>query len=548
MTNPYPLGAFLGTPAPNLLAPFTAMMGQPLYFNVFTDFTAPPSEWPGNAGWGAGDAAGSAGYAPSTGMIPLVHFPTFSTSSSAPSTAAILAGFTANAAGVSPYDNITEGMVQAYADAGYKNVYWRVGVEMNLSDGTYTYEGLQPQWIAAFQSISKKLKSFSAQIGIGCKVIWNPGVASGQMSGDIRTTMWSGTASEMGADLIGGDVYDGVLNWMPNTAALEASVAGLDWRTAPYPTPLESFYDTLEDSTGTAFTVPAMIAFAKVQGVPICTPETGAGQAPADNPWFVRWLRHKLDGAVEQGVPVAFVSIWDSNADASDCFTTGSKPQEAAAWVYFFGPAAAAAPVVTPTPAPAPVHAASAANTQITGTTGSIYDTNGTEWTINASGQIEMNGVVVPSSANVVTLFWSGTALDQLNKSGTWWTQPLTGVAGTELATAPTGYEPPAPTPAPTPTPTPTPPPTRGPSAAGTQVPPPAITTIYDTAGNAWTINANKQIELNGAVVASSANVVTLFWDGKALSQLNTSGAWWTQPLTGAAGTELTAAPAGYVA
>ena len=302
---------------------------------------------------------------------------------------------------------------------------------------------------------------------------------------------------------------------------------------------------------------------------------------------------------------------------------------------------------------PVSTHVASAAHTQVNGTTGTIYDTSGNAWTINSSQQIADNGTAVPSSAEVVTLFWTGTALDQLNTSGDWWTQPLGGAAGTELTSAPAGYTTPAKpitmTSA-TATIATTDPATAKPftsvvitdanagqtetarvtlssTANGTLSDPnasadhstivsgvltvsgsatavatdldglvfkpssststPTVTTtvtaqitdsagktasatstitathaassantqaagtdgtIHDTSGNAWTINSGQQIEENGTVVPSSAEVSALFWTGKALDQLNMSGDWWTQPLNGSAGTELSAAPTGYVA
>jgi ribosomal protein L19 len=296
-------------------------------------------------------------------------------------------------------------------------------------------------------------------------------------------------------------------------------------------------------------------------------------------------------------------------------------------------------------------HAASPADTKVIGTAGTIYDTSGNAWTITSGQQIAENGTVVPSSANVTTLFWTGTALDQLNSSGQWWTQPLSGSAGTELSGAPTGYAAPvtpititpaseavttdpvaikpftgvvitdanagqtetatitlsttangtlsdpnaatdgskvangvltvsgsatavatdldglAFTPSSSPlvstvttTVTATIKDTAGETASATSkitATPPASSantqitgtkgTIYDTSGNAWTITSGQQIAENGTVVSSSANVTTLFWTGTALDQLNTQGQWWTQPLSGTAGTELSSAPVGYV-
>ena len=302
---------------------------------------------------------------------------------------------------------------------------------------------------------------------------------------------------------------------------------------------------------------------------------------------------------------------------------------------------------------PVPSHAASAPNTQVDGTTGTVYDTSNNAWTITSGQQVAENGTVVPISAEVSALFWTGTALDQLNTSGDWWTQPLDGSAGTELTSVPAGYAAPAkpititlatkavsttdPTTAKpftgvaitdpnagqtetarvtlssaadgtlsdsnaatdhsnivsgvltvsgsatavatdldglvfkpssaTSTPTVTTTvtaqitdtagkaasatstitATHAASAANTQVSGTAGT-IHDTSGNAWTITSGQQIAENGTVVPTSAEVSALFWTGKALDQLNTSGDWWTQPLSGSAGTELSAAPAGYAA
>ena len=301
-------------------------------------------------------------------------------------------------------------------------------------------------------------------------------------------------------------------------------------------------------------------------------------------------------------------------------------------------------------------HAASAANTDITGTSGTLYDTSGLPWTINGSQQIVRGDAIVPSSAQVVTLYWTGSAFDQMNSSGSWYTQPLDGSAGV-ATTAPAGYSAPLVNITVSPTTetvatsdtTSVKPftgmaitdgnagqtetatvsqnanangalsdpnaatdgstiasnvltvsgtaaavdtaldgivftPTQNQVAAGSSVTTTitaaiqdtagktasSVTTvtatqvhatsaantqvngtsgvIYDTSGVAWAINASQQITMNGTVVASSADVVTLFWTGTALDQLNTSGAWYTQPLNGTAGTELAGAPTGYTA
>jgi hypothetical protein len=184
----------------------------------------------------------------------------------------------------------------------------------------------------------------------------------------------------------------------------------------------------------------------------------------------------------------------------------------------------AGVPTTQPSGYVVPVHAASSA-TQVNGTTGSFYDTNGVLWAINSGEQITMNGTVVSSSADVVTLYWTGTAIYQLNSTGSWYTQPLNGTAGVPT-TQPSGYTlPPSP-------------PTQVNGTNGSFV---------DTNSVVWTINSSAQIVMNSTVVSSSANVVTLYWTGSAIYQLNSTGSWYTQPLNGSAGTATTQ-PSGYVA
>ncbi len=186
------------------------------------------------------------------------------------------------------------------------------------------------------------------------------------------------------------------------------------------------------------------------------------------------------------------------------------------------------APQIVEVAAPAaPAFTVSPANTEVNGTTGSITDTNGTVWTIGSNQQIYRNGTVIASSSGVVTLFWDGTTLYQLNSVGNWYTQPLDGSAGTLQAGAPAGYYVVSP--------------------ANTQVNG-TTGSITDTNGTVWTIGTNQQVYRNGTVVTSSAGVVTLFWTGTALYQLNSAGSWYSQPLDGSAGTLQAGAPTGYVA
>jgi hypothetical protein len=171
-------------------------------------------------------------------------------------------------------------------------------------------------------------------------------------------------------------------------------------------------------------------------------------------------------------------------------------------------------------------HAASAANAQVNGFVSVLYDTFGNTWSINLAGNILENGSPVPVSSNVVTLLWTGTALDQMNSAGGWYTQPLDGSEGTSI-TAPAGYTVP-----------------HAASAANAQVNG-TSGVIYDTYGNTWAINGTQNITANGVQIPVSSNVTNLFWTGTALDQNTSSSGWYTQPLDGSEGTSISA-PAGF--
>jgi hypothetical protein len=446
----------------------------PVFQNTYIDASQTPSEWASNTGWFASVSAASPTFA---GSIPVIGLPMGSTNPDAPSTQQILENF-ANGT----YDSLLQGMVQTWAAAGFKTQYWRPGVEMNLSSTPGFVGGsasLQALWIAAFQHIYTTLHSAAAVDGVNLKVIWNPGITNDTSAGNATETLWPGAQY---VDVIGADVYadvypfgsgssQGIYDWDKSGQELNSPHPVYDtslqqWASDPinlehYYTDPASDQSVLDASGGSALSLQDLINFAKAQGKAIAICETGAGATGdgaglSDNPTFVQWLSSTLENA---GVPVDFVSIWDADGGGSYAFSNpgDDKPLEAAAWAKYFGAQSTSSTTstststatTTSTSTSSNAHAASPADTQVNGTSGTIYDTSGNAWTINSGAQIEMNGTVVTSSAEVVTLFWTGTTLDQLNTSGDWWTQPLDGSAGTELSGPPAGYV--APKPAATP-------------------------------------------------------------------------------------------------
>ena len=582
-STPFPLGVFVGNPnSPGSSAEstfdaanqaFDSLMGTtPVFQNTYIDASQTPSEWASNTGWFASVSAASPTFA---GSIPVIGLPMGSTNPDAPSTQQILENF-ANGT----YDSLLQGMVQTWAADGFKTQYWRPGVEMNLSSTPGFVGGsasLQALWIAAFQHIYTTLHSAAAVDGVNLKVIWNPGITNDTSAGNATETLWPGAQY---VDVIGADVYadvypfgsgssQGIYDWDKSGQELNSPHPVYDtslqqWASDPinlehYYTDPASDQSVLDASGGSALSLQDLINFAKAQGKPIAICETGAGATGdgaglSDNPTFVQWLSSTLENA---GVPVDFVSIWDADGGGSYAFSNpgDDKPLEAAAWAKYFGAQSSAATPISVTPAtasasttdPASVNPfkdvaitdANAGQTETASVTlstaayGALSDPNAA-----SDGSKVSNGVLtISGSAAAVAASLDGLVFTPSSSASTVTTTvtaAITDKAGETASATSTVTAAPALS-------------THAASPADTQVNGTAGT-IYDLSGNAWTIDSGQQIDENGVVVPSSAAVVTLFWTGTALEQLNASADWWTQPLDGSAGTELGSAPAGYKA
>jgi hypothetical protein len=362
-STPFPLGVFVG--AANLddsgaeasfdaaNNSFDSLMGtQPAFMNTYIDPAQPIDAWIDNAGFSAASLAASP---TAKGVIPAIELPMVSTASGSPSADQMYKNFAAG-----DYDNVLQGMVQAYASAGYMTQYWRPGVEMNMSS-TPGFVGGDPSeqadWIAAFQHIYTVLHAAASNDGVNLKVVWNPGTDNGSDVGNATQTLYPGSqyVDVIGADTYG-DVYpftynSGIYDWDKSGQQLNSSNPVYDYslqQWASDPVNLEHYYTdpasdqwSLDGSGGSALSLQNIIDFAKSQGKPIAIGETGAGNTSdgagvSDNPTFVQWLSSTLENS---GVTVDYVSIWDANANGNYAFSEGSdgKPQEAAAWAQYFG-------------------------------------------------------------------------------------------------------------------------------------------------------------------------------------------------------------------
>jgi hypothetical protein len=562
------------------LQQFEAASGvTPLVYNIYMNLSVAPSAFPGSAGYDAGLLGSTAPYNAgcSTGkctFIPMVSLPMTTTYLSNSDNDAFL-----NAQASGQYDAQIEQYVTDFANQGFKTQYWRPQVEMNYSSTPGDVVGSEDaDFIAAFKRVYTDLHAAATADGVTLKVIWNPGLSGAQPEGNPTSGLnsnpagvgfWPGKAY---VDIIGGDLYSDLnpqggsnpYDWAANGQKYGGSIYDTSLaQFASNPINLEHYYSFPNSNAagpdyscpnngngyapgancGGGFSLLNMIAWAKLQGLPIATPETGTDQGnggPVTNTTFPLWLASMLSYAVSQGVPVTVMSIWDDPSGCACSFTptTGDgSTATAAAWTASFGanapanpPNAAAIIGVASTAPVVPAHAASPADTVVNGTTGTIYDTAGNAWTITSAQTIAENGTPVPVSADVVTLFWTGSALDQLNTAGDWWTQPLTGAEGTELSAAPAGYTPPAPA--------------IVVSAADTMITP-GSGSITDTLGNVWTINAAGYLFCSGVEQSTKYKWGVGFWTGSALF-LGTPHSWTAVNLSTKSGTASASAPTGY--
>ena len=433
MTAPYTLGVFTGNPGDaNAVAQdanLATLIGEQIAIkNTYMDGTVNPDTWEGSVGYWAGEFKANAPWNVA-GVIPMIGMP-MNSSDTTYSETQILQRYINGT-----YDGYLQAIITEWYAAGYKTLICRPGVEMNSIAALTGSAAMQELWVQAFQHIYTVLHTQAQETGTSLKVVWNPNLYNGP--DNATATLYPGNDY---CDLIGGDFY---ADLYPSNGQTVAEIAAS-------PAFLTEYFENV------GFSIPDLAAFARKQGKPLCVPECGGGgSAPSDNPTFWTWLRSALDAHVEAGGTVDHVSMWNANAPNPYQITGGQQPLAMAAIKTAFGIGAASIPSATPAVTPsAPVAQSFTVSPPMqVGTSGVITDTAGTQWQINAGQKIEYTPLggsltVEETSSDVETLYWTGSVLDQLNTSGDWWSQPLSGGAGTELTEAPAGYIAPTSTPA----------------------------------------------------------------------------------------------------
>ncbi len=352
------------------LSDFTSVMGgvKPATMNAFSDFSQDPSAWAANAAWTAWSWTQSP--VVGTSVTPVIGVPMSDNNH-----------WAGNAAGSTnddffkgiiggSYDGDYKGVVDAWVNAGFKTVDLRLGYEM---DGSFMPwymgddPGTQADWVKAFQHLSTLMHGEATALGATANIVWNPA--------DINWTSQSVSASYPGnayVDVVSVDAYSplyplDLYDWSKNNGTVDATIQ--QWWADP--ANRDHFWShpnaTQWNPTGTSgsgFGIEDAIALAKADGKALAISETGAGgdgltTGPVDDPEFPKWLASELAKAQSEGVPVAYVNIWDVSLSDGNWKFSGAagKPLEAAAWAKYFGNASGSGTVPPPTPTPVPAPA-----------------------------------------------------------------------------------------------------------------------------------------------------------------------------------------------
>lgn len=429
--TPFPYGLYLMNPdnsnsANEILfqskyTDLVKLMGvAPQFLTTFIDQTQSVSNWVGNSQW----AANSMALAVGTGMTPVISLPLSSTAAGALSSDQQFQTFAAG-----HYDAVVQGVVQAWAQQGFKNLVIRPGWEMNIQGLTYAGDGAQSQadWVSAFKHVYTVLHQAAAANGVNVTVLWNPSVTN-YTNASATTSLYPGNAY---VDAIGADIYSDLHPFSDSSGTPTYH----DWDTGQEDTSVAQFIAdpvnrahywsdpaatkwSNDSSGGHSQSLQSLIQFAQANGKPFDIPETGAGNSNNgvdvnDDAAYPQWLSQQLAAAKGAGVQIGFVNMWDNNGGGNYEFSESAdaKPNEAAAWAKYFGATpAAAAPVATPV--------ATVADTL-------TLEVSEDAWQGDAHFLISIDGMTI-GGVRTATASHAANATNEVSISGGWGSGPHT--------------------------------------------------------------------------------------------------------------------------
>jgi len=355
-----PLGVFSGgvdrTEWAGNYAAFQTSMGQSATStDIFIDYTQAIANWPGNANYSASPLQAKAPtFTPivSVGLTDNAHAYVSGNYSETGAVAMM------NAVAAGTYDAQYLGVINAFKSHGFTTIYLRIGWEQD--GGYYGWYATRDSttaaaYVAAWQHIADlahNLVSGFPVTGITVKTVWGPAVINWVAVG-ISSTYPGDTY----VDIIGPDCYSNVWpedlhNW--ETGGTDANTTV--WAANPINREHYWDYPNATASNGQSaggYGMLAAIAFAVAHNKPFGMSECGAGNngtttGPSDDGQFPFYLANRLSSAVEQGLTIQFVDVWDVNAGGNWDFSHGARPLEEAAWHQFVATMATAVKVSEP--------------------------------------------------------------------------------------------------------------------------------------------------------------------------------------------------------
>ncbi len=403
---------------------FVTTMGgaRPATMNAFVDFSQAPSTWASNAGWTAWSWTQSP--VVRTSITPDIGIPMSDNSH-----------WAGNAAGSTnddffkniingTYDGAYKGIVDAWANAGFKTFDLRLGYEMN---GTFmpwfmgSDASTQADWVKAFQHLSTLMRGEASADGVTAKIEWNPNSQGWNAQPTVNAYPGDAYVDTISLDTYSPVYPNGLYNWVKNDGSYNANAT--EWAADPvnrahfwsYPD-ANQWHPT---GTGDGFGMEDAITFAKAHGKALAISESGAGgngttTGPVDDPAFPQWLASELAKAQSQGVTVDHVDIWDRQmGDGNwDFSPSANKPLEAAAWAKYFGVNSGTASI--PVTAPALVSSA-----PLPATDTLVLSLSEDAWQGDAHCVITVDGKTVGGTVTVTASHAQGKA-QAVSLSGQW--------------------------------------------------------------------------------------------------------------------------------
>src|ERR1700722_6306169 len=336
---------------------FASLMGtRPQFFDACPDFTQSPSQWGSSASFAGTSFAqsGNSFLAPGSGTIPVVGVP-MATNAFGPFKQDPDSFYQQIISG--SLDADYTGIVDGWANAGFKTAEFRIGYEFNgFMPWTPASNGSDnADFVKAWQHIANLIHSEGTKDGITAKTIWDPATTNGS-SYDVQT-LYPGDqyVDVISVDVYGGGTPNNLVDFATGGTTVDATYAV--W--AAKPANIEHYYlyenFTLGNPTpalgattasGYGWSFADTVAFAKEHNKPFGIDETGA-TAGQDDAVFPAWLSSTIAGDEAEGVTGDHVDIWSSGT-STYAFVNGERPNEAAAWAAGFGANSADIPCFLP--------------------------------------------------------------------------------------------------------------------------------------------------------------------------------------------------------